>query len=109
MLWTGRDRREFRGRDRGVRIRGADYGGLPCSPRAPGGVRGQRRGEARRAEGGGCPSTSWASRSGSWMGELRRQRLRFSSDLSGALKGAEALFISVESARGGEWAGRSMR
>ncbi len=45
----------------------------------------------------------------SWMGELRRQRLRFSSDLSGALKGAEALFISVESARGGEWAGRSMR
>lgn len=27
----------------------------------------------------------------------------------GALKGAEALFISVESARGGEWAGRSMR
>jgi UDPglucose 6-dehydrogenase len=42
-------------------------------------------------------------------GELCRQRLRFSSDLSGALKGAEALFISVESARGGEWAGRSMR
>jgi UDP-N-acetyl-D-mannosaminuronate dehydrogenase len=58
---------------------------------------------------GGCPSTSRASRSGSWMGELRRQRLRFSSDLSGALKGAQALFISVESARGGEWAGRSMR
>jgi UDPglucose 6-dehydrogenase len=28
---------------------------------------------------------------------------------SGALKGAEALFISAESARGGEWAGRSMR
>jgi UDPglucose 6-dehydrogenase len=43
------------------------------------------------------------------VGELCRQRLRFSSDLSGALKGAEALFISVESARGGEWAGRSMR
>ena len=42
-------------------------------------------------------------------GELCRQRLRFSSDLSGALKGAEALFISVESARGGEWVGRSMR
>jgi hypothetical protein len=42
-------------------------------------------------------------------GGLRRQRLRFSSDLSGALKGAEALFISVESARGGEWAGRSLR
>ena len=43
------------------------------------------------------------------MEELRRQRLRFSSDLSGALNGAEALFIAVESARGGEWAGRSMR
>jgi hypothetical protein len=43
------------------------------------------------------------------MRELRRQRLRFSSDLSGALIGAEALFIAVESARGGEWAGRSMR
>jgi UDPglucose 6-dehydrogenase len=57
---------------------------------------------------GGCPSTSRASRSGSWIGELRQQRLRFSSDLSGALKGAEALFIVVESARGGEWAGRSM-
>lgn len=27
----------------------------------------------------------------------------------GGLEGAEALFISVESARGGEWAGRSMR
>jgi UDPglucose 6-dehydrogenase len=27
----------------------------------------------------------------------------------GALNGAEALFIAVESARGGEWAGRSMR
>src|SRR5919107_1880794 len=49
-LWTGCDGREFRGRDRGVREAG--YGGLPCSPRALGGVRGQRRGEARRAEGG---------------------------------------------------------
>ena len=35
--------------------RGAGYGGLPCSPRAPGGVRGQRRGEARRADGEGRP------------------------------------------------------
>jgi UDP-glucose 6-dehydrogenase len=32
-------------------------------------------------------------------GGLRRQRLRFSSDLSGALKGAEALFIAVERSR----------
>src|SRR3712207_2351703 len=52
MLWTGRDGRGFRGRDCGVRVRGAGFGGLPCSPLAPGGVRGQRRGEARRAEGG---------------------------------------------------------
>ena len=46
-----------------------------------------------------------------WLldGGLRRQRLCFSSDLSGALNGAEALFKAVESARGGEWAGRSMR
>src|SRR5215216_1664351 len=43
MLWTGCDGREFRGRDRGVRMRGAGYGGLPCSSRAPGGARGQRR------------------------------------------------------------------
>jgi hypothetical protein len=55
MVWTGCDGREFRGRDRGVRVRGAGYGGLPCSPRAPGGVPGQRRGEARRAEGGRLP------------------------------------------------------
>ena|SRR5215218_6543890 len=53
MLWTGRDRREFRGRYRGLRVRGAGYAGLPCSPRAPGCVRGQRRGEARRADGEG--------------------------------------------------------
>jgi len=42
-------------------------------------------------------------------GGLRWQRPRFSSDLSGALNGAEALFIAEVSARGGEWAGRSMR
>src|SRR3712207_2825394 len=110
MLWTGRDRREFRGRD----IVGCGYvGPITAACLAHLGHRvvcvDKDEGKLAGLRGGGCPSTSWASRSGSWMGELRRQRLRLSSDLSGASKGAEALFISVESARGGEWAGRSMR
>jgi hypothetical protein len=55
-------------------LRGAGYGGLPCSPRAPGGVRGLRRGEARRPYGEGRLSF------------LEPLRLRF--DGSTAVRGA---------------------
>jgi hypothetical protein len=39
----------------GVRVRGAGYGGLPCLPRAPGGVHRQRRGGSSPGRGRGLP------------------------------------------------------